>query len=326
MSTSFNPPGTNLETIIAKVRALTASPDQTQLPDQLICDYINTYYLNDFPQQLRNLKLETVYELDTIPGQPIYSIPWDLYTSFGAPCYVAGYETAYYFDRTTFFRAYPNQQANLLILANGTTGPYTGNLGQTPIIPGTVYASAVNVSGTVEGYDDDALTLDPLTQEANWVTASGYINYNTGDFSITFGGTIPAGTNVSIQFTPGQPAMPQAMLQYDSFFILRPQPDQSYRILLNAFILPTQILDDEDQPQLFQWWQALAFGAAKKVFEERMDSDSLARIAPMLKEQLLYCQRSTIVELSQQIPKTPYSWQLVAGTQSANGGYNYWGL
>jgi len=145
----------DLQSIRDKARALVAAPTEFELSTARLDNYINSYYLYDFPQQLRILKLQTVYELPLYPGQNTYTVPWDLFMSFAQPCYVAQYETQFYMDRTTFYRAYPIYLQNIFLLGNGTTGPYTTTLGFIPITPGTVYVSAIDSGGALEESTDD---------------------------------------------------------------------------------------------------------------------------------------------------------------------------
>jgi hypothetical protein len=185
-----------------------------------------------------------------------------------------------------------------------------------------VYVSAVTTAG-LESSQDDTNGNFPGLQPGS------YIDYYTGEINLIFLNDVPPsnqqGTNnVSIQFNSQQWTMPQALLMYDSTWTVSPTPDQSYLMTLNAFYRPTALLSSADQPVLPDWWQCLAFGAAKKILEERMDTDQLYKLLPMLHEQLIYLQRTTLVELSMQRPKTPYSWQLMYQQGNSNDGGNNW--
>jgi len=47
----------NLQTIQQKVRRLTRSPSEAQLTDAQLNQYINTFVLYDFPEQIRTFNL-----------------------------------------------------------------------------------------------------------------------------------------------------------------------------------------------------------------------------------------------------------------------------
>ena len=68
-----------------------------------------------------------------------------------------------------------------------------------------------------------------------------------------------------------QPGKPLGMLYYDDKFIIRPVPDKTYSINIEVDVRPTELLNTTDVPQIAQWWQYIAYGAGKKIFEDRMD-------------------------------------------------------
>lgn len=314
---------TTLQTIRDKVRRLVAE-DTQQLTDADIDFFINTYYLNDFPQQLRLIKQQINYELPLFPGQGTYAVPWDSYTSFSGPAYVAGYPIFFSQSQQQFYQMFPEFQQQAYLTGNGTVGPYTTTLQFPQITPGTVYVSALTNSGLASGTDN---TNGQIT--GNNVANTSTVNYLTGTISIVFNDVVAVGQPISIQYATGQFQRPQGLLLFDSEFQVRPVPDQSYLLTLQAYALPTALLAQPQpsgtSPALPFWWQALAFGAAKKIFEERMDTDQINKVLPMLKEQLTYCQRTTLMENSQQRPTTPYSQQL-AYQNGTNSGLTtgYW--
>lgn len=312
---------TTLQVIRDKVRRLVAE-DTQQLTDADIDFYINTYYLNDFPQQLRLIKQQINYELPLFPGQGTYAVPWDSYTSFSGPAYVAGYPIFFSQSQQQFYQMFPEFQQQAYLTGDGTVGPYTTSLQFPQITPGTVYVSALSAVGNLLESTDDA--LGSFSNATN-VVAGSFVNYATGSISITFSDIVAAGHPISIQYATGQWQRPQGLLLFDSEFQVRPVPDQSYLLVLQAYALPTVLMGDGSSPELPFWWQALAFGAAKKIFEERMDTDQINKVLPMLKEQLTYCQRTTLMENSQQRPTTPYSQQL-AYQNGTNSGLTtgYW--
>lgn len=310
-----------LQAIRNKVRRLVAEDNQ-QLTNDQIDGYVNTYYLNDFPQQLRLIKQQINYQLPLVPGRGRYDVPWDSFTSFSGPAYIAGYPIFFSQSQQQFYQMYPEFQQQAYLTGDGTTGPYTTSLQFPQITPGTVYISTVNGVGDLLNSTDNGL--------GGWTDSiavpTGSIDYTTGAISITWDDVIPVGTPISIQYSTAQYQRPQAVLLFDSEFQVRPIPDQSYLLVLQAYALPTVMLASQSTPELPFWWQALAFGAAKKIFEERMDTEQINKVVPMLNEQLIYCQRTTLVELSQQRPTTPYSTQLAYqnGTNlSLTAGYWY---
>lgn len=149
---------------------------------------------------------------------------------------------------------------------------------------------------------------------------TNYINYITGEFSVTFA-TAPAfGVAINSQTVPVNPAIPQALLFYDGQFIVRPVPDQTYRVDMEVWVQPSELLGQGQTPELEEWWQLIAWNAAKKIFEDRMDYDSINLIMPSLKEQEVLVLRRTIVQQTTQRVSTIYSEQNRTGCNSGSFG------
>jgi hypothetical protein len=122
------------------------------------------------------------------------------------------------------------------------------------------------------------------------------------------------------QTIPFVPARPQALLYFDDTFILRPVPDMPYKITMECFVRPSVLLDATDVPQLSEWWQYIAYGTAKKVFEDRMDMDSLQMIMPEYKNQERLVLRRTIVNNASVRTATIYTEQV-----DLSSGLSGWG-
>ena len=75
-----------------------------------------------------------------------------------------------------------------------------------------------------------------------------------------------------------------------------------------------------DSPALNEWWQYIAYGAAKKIFEDRLDMDSVQLILPEYKKQEALCLRRTLVQYANERTMTIYTEQTQPGR-----GYGGWG-
>lgn len=153
------------------------------------------------------------------------------------------------------------------------------------------------------------------------VDQNNYINYITGQFSITFPVAPKAGFAINSQTLLQIVSLPQSVLFYDNKFVIRPIPDQPYEINFEAFVRPTYFMENSDIPQLEEWWQYIAYGAAKKIFEDRMDYDSVALIMAEYKKQENLCLRRTIVQNTNQRTATIYTDQ--SGLQGGPGWFGY---
>ncbi len=191
-------------------------------------------------------------------------------------------------------------------------------------------------------YDALAVNGDPVTPlnpngkpvlslaapyESNPSFPSGnFINYVTGEYYVSFSQAPAAGAPINSQTVTVNPSRPQAILFYDGDFVIRPVPDQSYRVDLEVFVQPTQLLLNNQAPELDEWWQLIAYSAAKKIFEDRMDYESINMMMPSLKEQERLVLRRTIVQQTNQRVATIYSGENSTGPFGSGFGNNTGGL
>jgi len=339
--------GATLSDIQTKVRRLTRSPSESQLSTSTLNDYINTFILYDFPEHLRLFNLRTTFTFYTQPyvdayptnltsidpSETIYPLQNfdNLYLTVNPPVYIAGYQALYLESREQFYGIYPklNFISSIGVTGDGVTTTFSGviqtqqattqaGLQQTTtLLPNEVLFSSIdsNYNGLAlvdyplypmrEAPSQGALGLpgQPQTLPSNY----GQINYVTGAFTINFPVAPGMGQQINYQVVPVQPALPQTMCFYDSTIFLRPVPDQSYRVQMEVYARPTALMTQDQAPQLEEWWQYIAYGAAKKVFEDRMDLESVAMIMPEFKKQELLCLRRTIVEMTSQRASTIYT-------------------
>lgn len=146
------------------------------------------------------------------------------------------------------------------------------------------------------------------------IPGNATINYQTGAITgLVFANPIPAGTPIQIQYNPKQFSIPLAIMFYQNQFTLAPVPDAGYTIELTCYRQPIQALlaaDMSGNPELSEWWEILSVGAAKKIFEERLDSDGVIFIDKMLKERYDVIETRTYAQIGQQRINTIYTDQL----------------
>lgn len=371
-----------LSDIINKVRRLTGSGNSSQLTDTQIVDYINSFYLYDFPAQFRSLKLKDRITFNTRKGVDTYAFDTQHFTTIEMPCYCAKREIKLFQDPWSFYASWFNWQfTQQFSIGNGSSGPYTIQLSNTPIIrsyynnpiTGTVpsisnttftnnYFAATppsqnpdftyyqpNTSNPIISYNREAIpgriqnilitaesslgTLN-VTDDGNGNLIgdcfSGTIDYNSGLISnLVFGNfttiAVLAGTDITVMYNPATLAIPLAIMFYQNQFVLRPVPDKGYTIELTAYRTPSQTLlgtvDSANPqytgvPELLEWWETLAFGAAKKIYEDRLDPDGVALMESSLFKQYELNQTRTCAQIGKQSMNTLFRDQL---------SYNYGG-
>ena len=326
-----------LAAIQLKVRRLTRSPSTAMLTDATINEYVNTFIEYDFPEHLRLFSLKTTFEfyttanVDTYPPSTVATDPLyqfdQRYITFEGPVYIAGFEAKLSQSREEFYRIFPfvNSVASTQLVGDGVTVAFNGTLSAIPVLQNQVVFTAQDATGNSLVLTDQVATGVPAFPTGNLTSpdgvSTGTINYITGAFTLNWG-TAPAAQAVIYSETyPYSPGRPTLLLYYDDQFQVRPIPDKAYKVILNAYIRPTELLAAGDSPELEQWWQYIAYGAAKKVREDRMDLDTVQLIMPeFLKQQNLVLRRTLVQQANQRVA-TIYVNQV----QPTGTGYNPYG-
>jgi hypothetical protein len=361
-------PTNTLEAIQVKVRRLTRSPSDAQLSDDDLNNYINTFVVYDFPEQLRMFNLRTTFTFICNAFQDEYNTDiasfagattnqlynfQNLYLSIADPIYIAGYQVLYTQSREQLFSIYPkiNNIQKIGTYGNGITQSFSGfvnynqSINNVPpnsnqpavILKNQVLFDSIDVNAlgvslidvplvdTTTGFQsiignlyapNNLPTTVPTTVDED---PTNFINYLTGQYTITFNTPPGAGQIINSQVVPQICSIPQAMLYYDNKFVLRPVPDQPYRIQMEAYIRPTALLQENQSPELEEWWQFIAYGAARKIFQDRMDLESVQLIEPEFREQERLCLRRTIVQYTNERVATIYTEQLTQNGPSNQG-------
>lgn len=292
----------NLGDIRTKVRRLTGRYSQSQLSDTELDKYINTYYVFDFPEELRILNLKTKYTFVTEPNVDVYNLDPNTYLNIEQPVYASGYQISYYQDYQSFFQMFPYNSAVFnLGTGDGVTANFIGIINNSPIISNKVLVSAVDFAGNPLSALDNGLGV--LIGDVVGST----INYISGAINITF--TSPPGTGepIRVSYVPYVAARPLALLFFNNTFTLRPIPDQAYKMELLAWKLPTELLGAADNPEYNEIWQLIAYGAALKIFGDNLDMDSYGKVNILYEKQRTLIGRKTLKQLSTQKVRTIYS-------------------
>jgi hypothetical protein len=366
-------PTSNLDTIKQKVRRLTRTPSLSQLSDEDLEQYINTFVVYDMPEHIRIQNLKTTFTFYTNPYQDVYitddTLPttnplYDFqnrYISIDTPIYIAGYDSLYTQSRQQFYGIYPlvNSIQSIGLAGDGATTQFTGVVtaaqGTVPPLPNPTNQKISllqnNVLFSSIDTDNNGLALvdvplrDPATGN-NTIFGNLYvpgtqptvpinypadliptntINYLTGEFTITFNGAPGSGQGIFSQTVPQIPAIPQALLFYDETFIVRPIPDMPYAINFEAYMRPTYLMSGNQNADLQESWQYIAYGAARKILQDRVDMDTVALLEPEYKKQEALVLRRTLVQNATQRTATIYTeqtstWGSLWGGWGSGGG------
>lgn len=314
---------TTLADIRTKVRRLTGRPSAQQITDAQIDEYVNTFYLYDMPENLRLVTLITNFEFMTEPNVDTYDMASiqvstpsgsqnavDVYYNVQPPAFVAGYQVGFSQDQTGFYSRWPKlQDIVTTVTGDGSPGPYAFTLSSIPVYQGSVSIGVVdNTGATVQVVDVATGTTSGVWNVINSSTAVvGSINYVTGAGTITFSNAIPSGNELSISSVPYAPARPVELLFFDNKITMRPCPDRPYLVRMEAYKLPSALLAAATSPALKQWWQYLAYGAAKKIFQDSQDPEGEAAIARGYDEQERNVLRRTLAQYKNKRSATIYT-------------------
>lgn len=225
-----------------------------------------------------------------------------------------------------------NQQVNLLqsnVLFNSVDlGGVALVLKDIPVVdPNTGYKTNI---GNL--YDPNSAAYQAALQTPpTAVLANNNVNYVTGAFTITFSTPVNPGSPINSQSVPVATTRPLAILYYNNEFTLRPVPDQAYTINFEVYQRPVALGDPainpgyQLTPELEEYWQYISYGASKKIFEDKMDLESVQLIMPEFKQQERLMLRRTLVQHSNERTGTIYTENVsgMYGPGWAYGGGNF---
>lgn len=313
MATPMSPVTGILEQIRVKVRRITGRPSANQLSENNLDAYINDFYVNDLPliTTLFNLTNSESPLIATTPGgdsvliagEWLYLVDYNKYINIYPPFYVDGYEIQYFQDIRKFmsyFGAYVMKST--LATGTGIAGPYAGTITTTPILPAGVTITAVDAAGNtvVASVDSDG------TIEGD-VLAGGTIDFTTGAVAgLTWTSVIPLGNVMTANAITYVSGRPQAVLYVNKVLCFYPVPDNTYEFYCNVDYAP-DALEIGDQPEVRQWWNVIALGAAMKIFTDNLDIESYGKVQALFDQAVTLAERRSLRQLATQRVSTIYS-------------------
>ena len=126
-----------LSDILTYMRRIIKTPNESTVPDSLLIDYINRFWVNDVDLRLQMFDLKTKYSFITTPGVDQYNMPlysaqyppsavvdyYPVYQGFTTPCFVNGINVPLYTQKTAFYNIWPNilQQFPAIAVGNNIT-------------------------------------------------------------------------------------------------------------------------------------------------------------------------------------------------------------
>lgn len=118
-------------------------------------------------------------------------------------------------------------------------------------------------------------------------TTSNTVNYATGiaTFNFPIDSPVPAGAPINAESQFFQPGLPRAILNYSNTLTIRPPPDISYNIQLQAYLSPAAFLTQGEAIPFGYMSEYIARGAARKILADTGDTEQFMFYEPLFKEQ-----------------------------------------
>lgn len=142
-------------------------------------------------------------------------------------------------------------------------------------------------------------TANPGQTNVRNIGAVDYVNGAIA-FNLPAGYDLAAGTSLTIWVSQYQPGRPYTLFFWNNEFIVRPVPNNVFKVEVETFLTPVQLLESDQVPILNQWWQLIAIGASLKILEERQDMDGVENLSKMYdRQEGLTLERQGVEEINQ---------------------------
>lgn len=201
------------------------------------------------------------------------------------------------------FITYQNQNGGTTTISDSGVFLSGNNLGQ---LYGLLIVS--ENPGTFNTYPNGYTIL------GNYSTTSNTVNYMTGVVNVTFPTPPLANSPIQAQCYFYQSGIPRAILYYNNTLTIRPPPEISYLVELDAYLTPAAFLSTTQAVQFGYMCEYIARGAARKILSDTGDIEQFQFYEPLFKEQeTLVWKRSQRVFTSQ---RTGTIFSELSGSQS----------
>lgn len=140
----------------------------------------------------------------------------------------------------------------------------------------------------------------PVLPNANLPQYCGTVDYISTQIDITLPVPPMPGTMINIWASQYQVGRPYNILFWNNEFTIRPVPDNVYLVEVEAYQSPSQFMMTTDNPQLNQWAQYIAYGAAMEILRDRQDMEGVQNLHEgFMRQEALVLERQAIEEIQQ---------------------------
>lgn len=128
----------------------------------------------------------------------------------------------------------------------------------------------------------------------------GTVNYITTEITVNFPVAPAAGTNINVWAATYNSGRPYNLLFWNNELTIRPVPNNFYLCEIEVYQTPSQFIATTDNPQINQWWQYIAYGAAREILRDRQDMEGVENLREGFERQEgLVLERQSIEEIGQ---------------------------
>ena len=268
--------------IESKIRLTTGRPDQGMMSSATIYDYMNKVYQFVIPKELKIFWGYTYYQFFTQPNVDQYAGPTSTFQTINPQAWCDGFLIEWYLSPDLFYQDWPQQENKAVVATgDGVTTAFAFNIPAFPIIPGSLYVT----DGTQVAQDNGSGGfLSP---------ASGSIDYLSGAVSVTFSVAPDANANISETSQTYMANRPQSILYFksgplagstpaernnQSYFVLRPVPDNVYLVKMQGIQIPPALVNPTDVPFREDMGPLIAYAASLEIFADYNQMDQYDQV------------------------------------------------
>lgn len=278
-----------LDNIITETRGITGRPDTTMMSDAQVTNFINFYYQNVLPKEIKIFWGYTYYQFFTQANIDQYEAPSNFQT-LNPQVWADGWPITWYISPDLFYQDYPQQMNKEVVgTGNGTQVNFPFTTSAFPILVGSLYVT--------DGFQVAVDNGMPNTSGIGGFVApaSGTIDYSSGAVNLTFPNPAVNNANVTATYQTYMANRPQGILFFksmpllnakasaiaaDNMFVLRPVPDQVYLIKMQGIQVPAPFVNTTDVPFRPDLGPLIALGASLHIFKVFNQMDQYEQYLP----------------------------------------------
>lgn len=118
-----------------------------------------------------------------------------------------------------------------------------------------------------------------------WSATSNVVDYVRGTINLTFATAPALNMPINVQCYYIQPGIPRAIAFYNNVLTIRPPPNISYLIEIEAYLSPAAFLSTGQSIQFAYMSEYIARGAARKILADTGDVEQFQFYEPLFREQ-----------------------------------------